>query len=108
MNTIQNHVQLIGHLGDDPEKIQLENDKKLTKFSLATNLRYKNKDGESIENTQWHRIVAWNKLADICLGNLKKGSHVACLGHLVYREYESKSGDKRQVTEIHLDELLML
>lgn len=49
MNTIQNHVQLIGHLGDDPEKIQLENDKKLTKFSLATNLRYKNKDGKALK-----------------------------------------------------------
>lgn len=108
MSTIQNNVQLIGHLGDDPEEVKLDNNKKLAKFSLATNLRYKNKEGDTVENTQWHRIVAWDKLADICIKHLKKGSHVACHGRLVYRDNETKSGEKRHSTEIHLDEMLML
>ncbi len=51
-----------------------------------------------VENTQWHRVVAWDKLAEICTAHLKKGSHVACQGRLVYRDYETKSGEKRQST----------
>ena len=108
MSTIQNSVQLIGHLGDDPVEVQLDSNKKLANFSLATNLRYKNKEGHAIENTQWHRIVVWDKLAQVCLEHLKKGSHVACQGRLVYRDYETKSGEKRHSAEVHLDELLML
>ncbi len=108
MSTIQNHVQLIGHLGDAPEEVKLESAKKMAKFSIATNIRFKNKDGEAVESTQWHRIVAWNKLADVCLTHLKKGSHVACQGRLIYRDYETKSGEKRQAAEIHLEEMLML
>mgnify|MGYP001105030119 CR=1 FL=1 len=108
MSAIQNSVHLIGHLGDHPEEVKLDSGKKLAKFSLATNLRYKNKDGDSVENTQWHRIVAWDKLAEICIKHLKKGSHIACRGRLVYRDYETKSGEKRHTTEIHLDEMLML
>jgi single-strand DNA-binding protein len=108
MSTIQNTVQLIGHLGDAPEEVKLESKKKLTKFSLATNLRYKNKDGDSIVNTQWHRVVAWDKLAEVCSKHLKKGSHVACRGRLVYQDFETKSGEKRHTAEIHLDELHML
>ncbi len=108
MSTIQNTVQLIGHLGDTPEEVKLDSKKKLAKFSLATNLRYKNKEGDSVENTQWHRIVAWYKLAEICVDHLKKGSHVACHGRLVYKDYETKSGEKRHIAKIHLDEILML
>ena len=74
MSTIQNSVMLIGHLGDNPEEVKLDSKKKLTTFSVATNLRYKNKEGEAVEKTQWHRIVAWNKLAEICLEHLKKAA----------------------------------
>lgn len=108
MSTIQNSVQLIGHLGDAPEEVKLDSNKKLANFSLATNLRFKNKEGETVENTQWHRIVAWGKLAEICIEHLKKGSHVACRGRLVYRDYETKSGEKRHVAEVHLDDIHML
>ena len=108
MSTIQNSVMLIGHLGDNPEEVKLDSNKKLITFSVATNLRYKNKDGEAVEKTQWHRVVAWNKLAEICHEHLKKGSHVACRGHLEYREYETKSGEKRRAAEIHLDEIQRL
>ena len=71
-------------------------------------MRYKNKEGEPIEKTQRHRVVAWNKLAEICLGHLKKGSHVACQGHLEYREFETKDGEKRRTAEIHLNEMQIL
>lgn len=108
MSTIQNTVQLIGHLGDAPEEIKLSSKKKLAKFSLATNLRYKNKEGDSVVDTQWHRVIAWDKLAEICTKHLKKGSHVACRGRLIYQDYETKSGEKRHSAEIHLDELHML
>lgn len=108
MSTIQNTVQLIGHLGDDPVEVKLDSKKQLVNFSLATNLRYKNKEGSNVDNTQWHRIVAWDKLAEICMAYLKKGSHVACQGRLVYRDYETKSGEKRHSAEIHLEDLLML
>ena len=108
MSTIQNNVQLIGRLGDDPEEVKFDSKKKLAKFSLATNHRYKSKEGNTVENTQWHRIVAWDKLAEICITHLKKGSHVACQGRLEYKDYETKSGEKRHSVEIHLDEMLML
>ncbi len=108
MSTIQNNVRLIGHPGDAPEEVKLDAGKKLVKFSLATNTRFKNKEGESVEDTQWHRIVAWNKLAEICAKHLKKGSHVACQGRLIYRTYEAKSGDKKETAEIHLEDMLML
>lgn len=108
MSSIQNNVQLIGHLGDAPEEVKLESNKKLANFSIATNHRYKNKDGEMVESTQWHRIVAWGKLAEICVEHLKKGSHVACRGRLMYRDYETKSGEKRHSAEVHLDEMHML
>ena len=108
MSTIQNSVMLIGHLGDNPEEVKLDSNKKLTAFSIATNLRYKNKEGEPIEKTQWHRVVAWNKLAEICLEHLKKGSHIACQGHLEYPEFETKAGEKRRTAEIHLNEMQIL
>ena len=108
MSIIQNNVQLIGHLGDDPEEVKFDSNKKLAKFSLATNFRYKNKEGNTVENTQWHRIVVWDKLAEVCIAHLKKGSHVACQGRLEYKDYETKSGEKRHSVEIHLDDMLML
>ena len=108
MSNLRNKVILIGHLGNDPEVKNLESGSKVANFSLATNDYYKDPQGERVENTQWHRIVAWDKLAEICIKHLKKGSHIACRGRLVYRDYETKSGEKRHTTEIHLDEMLML
>ena len=63
MNALKNKVQLIGHLGNNPEIITLESGKKLAKFSLATNETYKNSSGQKVTDTQWHYIVAWNKTA---------------------------------------------
>lgn len=108
MNAIRNKVQLIGNLGKDPEVVQLENGGKLAKFSLATNETYKNNKGERITETQWHNIVAWGKLAEIVENYLTKGKEVAVEGKLTHRSYETQGGEKRYVTEVRCNELMML
>ena len=108
MNTLRNKVQLIGHLGNNPEIITLENGTKLAKFSLATNDSYKNAQGEKVTNTEWHNLVAWNKTAEIIEQYLEKGREIAIEGKLTNRSYETKEGEKRYITEVVVTELLML
>ncbi|EAQ42880.1 MULTISPECIES: single-stranded DNA-binding protein [unclassified Polaribacter] len=108
MSTLRNKVQLIGNLGNNPEIITLDSGKKLAKFSIATNESYKNNNGDKVTDTQWHNIVAWNKTADIIERYLQKGSEVAIEGKLTSRNYETKEGEKRYITEIVCNELLML
>ncbi|MCB0742863.1 MAG: single-stranded DNA-binding protein [Ignavibacteriae bacterium] len=95
-----NKVILVGRLGKDPETRQLQNDTQVSSFSLATSKKYKNKDGQIVENTQWHNIQAWNKLAMICQKYLEKGKLVYIEGELNTRSYDDKDGNKRYVTEI--------
>tara|TARA_R110001632_G_scaffold102272_4_gene210374 strand:- start:10410 stop:10745 length:336 start_codon:yes stop_codon:yes gene_type:complete len=108
MSTLRNKVQLIGNLGNDPEIITLESGKKLAKLSIATNESYKNAQGEKVTDTQWHNVVAWNKTAEIVEKYLQKGSEVAIEGKLTTRSYETKEGEKRYITEVVCNELLML
>ncbi|WP_222983013.1 single-stranded DNA-binding protein [Flagellimonas meishanensis] len=108
MNSLKNKVQLIGNLGNDPEVIVMENGTKLAKFSVATNETYKNAQGEKVTDTQWHNIVAWGKTAEIAESYLAKGKEVAIEGKLTSRSYETKEGEKRYITEIRCNELLML
>ena len=108
MNTLRNKVQLIGNLGNNPEIITLDSGKKLAKFSIATNESYKNAQGEKVQNTEWHNVVAWNKTADIIEKYLEKGSEIAIDGKLTSRSYDDKDGNKRYVTEVVCNELLML
>ena len=108
MNKIQNHVKLIGHLGSDPEIKTLDSGRKVANFRIATNGYYKNTKGERVEETQWHSIVLWGKLAEIAEEHLEKGKKVAVEGKLTHRSYEAKDGEKRYVTEIIGNELLML
>ncbi|WP_339659359.1 single-stranded DNA-binding protein [uncultured Polaribacter sp.] len=108
MSTLRNKVQLIGNLGSNPEIITLESGKKLAKFSLATNESYKNAQGEKVIDTQWHNIVVWNKTAEIVEKYLVKGNEVAIEGKLTTRSYETKEGEKRYITEVVCNELLML
>ena len=105
---VRNKVQLIGNLGNNPEIITLESGKRLAKFSIATNESYKNADGEKVTDTQWHNIIAWNKTADIIEKYLEKGNEVAIEGKLTTRSYETKEGEKRYITEVICNELLML
>ena len=108
MSTIRNKVQLIGNLGNNPEVITLESGKKLAKFSIATNESYRNTDGEKITDTQWHNVIAWNKTAEIIEKYLTKGNEVAVEGKLTSRSYENKEGGKKYITEIIVNELVML
>ena len=108
MNTLRNKVQLIGNLGNDPEIITLESGKKLAKFSIATNESYKNATGEKVTDTQWHNVIAWNKTAEIIEKYVTKGNEIAIEGKLTSRSYENKEGEKKNITEVVCNELLML
>lgn len=108
MNTLRNKVQLIGNLGNNPEIIELESGKKLAKFSLATNDSYKNAEGEKITQTDWHSLIAWGKTADIIEKYVSKGKEIAIEGKLTNRSYETQEGEKRYVTEVLVNEVLML
>ena len=108
MNTLRNKVQLIGNLGNDPEIINLESGKTLAKFSIATNESYTNNKGEKITDTQWHNVVAWGKTAQIIEKYVTKGKEVAIEGKLTSRSYETKEGEKRYITEVVCNELMML
>jgi single-strand DNA-binding protein len=108
MNAIKNKVQLIGHLGNPPEIKMPAEGKKLASFSIATNETYKKADGEKVTETQWHKVEAWGKLADIAEKYLSKGTEVAIEGKLVNKQYTDKQGIKRSSTEILVSELLVL
>lgn len=108
MYALKNKVQLIGNLGNAPEIKNLENGKKIAKFSLATNESYRNEKGEKVQETQWHILVAFGKIADLCEHYLSKGSEVAIEGKLSYRDYTDANGVKRYLTEVHVNELLIL
>ncbi|MBI1768935.1 MAG: single-stranded DNA-binding protein [Bacteroidetes bacterium] len=107
MKTLRNSVQLIGRLGKDPE-VKTFGDKKKAAFSIATSDSYKNTKGEKVEDTQWHNLVIWGKLADVAEKFLKKGSEVAVEGKLVHRVYETDKGEKRYITEINVNDFVML
>ena len=95
-------------LGNAPEIKNTESGKKLAKFSVATSETYRNAQGDKVKETQWHNLIAWGKVADVIEKYLKKGSEVAIEGKLVTRNYTDKEGVKKYVTEIQVDELLML
>ena len=108
MNALRNKVQLIGRLGQTPEIINLESGRKLAKFSLATNESYRNNKGEKVEDTQWHNVVVWGKLAEIVENYVDKGKEIALEGKLTSRSYDDKEGVKRFITEVVCNELLLL
>lgn len=106
MKSLRNSVHLIGRLGKDPEVKDFNNRKKAS-FTIATTESYKNQKGEKIEETQWHNIVIWGKLAAVVEKYLKKGQEIAVEGKLIHRAYES-NGEKKYITEINVNDLLML
>jgi single-strand DNA-binding protein len=108
MSTLKNKVQLIGNVGNEPEIINLESGKKIAKFSIATNEFYKNSNGEKEQTTQWHNIVAWGKMAEIVEKYVGKGKEIALEGKLTSRSYETKEGEKKYVTEVVANEILLL
>lgn len=108
MNTLRNRVQLIGHLGATPEVKTIIGGKKVAKLVLATNEVYKNQKGEKVTETTWHNLTAWGNNADIIEKYLQKGSEIAIEGKLRNNTYTDKEGVKRYVTDIEIQELLML
>ena len=103
-----NRVILVGRLGKDPEIMTFDNGVKKASFSLATSEKYKNREGNRVEATEWHNIVMWRGLAEVAEKYLKKGSEIAIDGKLTNRSYEDKSGEKHYVTEVVVNNILML
>lgn len=108
MNALRNKVTLIGHLGMDPEVKQTEGGHKLAKMSIATNESYKNSKGEKVTETQWHNLIAWGKTADFIGKYLQKGNEVVVEGKLINRNYTDKSGVKKYITEIQINDLMIV
>lgn len=102
-----NKVILIGNLGKDPEVFSFDTGVKKVTFSLATTEIYRNKEGQDVEQTEWHNIVVWRSLADIAEKFLRKGSQVYIEGRIRYRTYE-KDGQKKYITDIEADNINML
>ena len=103
-----NKVILIGNLGRDPEVRTIENGAKVANFSLATTESYRNKDGNRVEQTEWHRIVLWRGLAEVAEKYVKKGSQLYIEGRIKTRSYTDQDGKTKYITEIVGDVMQML
>lgn len=103
-----NKVILIGNLGADPEMRHTQNGTAVASFNIATTEKWKGKDGQMQEQTEWHRIVAWQRLAEICKEYLSKGSRVYIEGKLQTRKWQDQNGNDKYTTEIVAREMKML
>lgn len=103
-----NKVILMGHLGDNPELRYTPAGDAVASFRIATNSVWKDKEGKQQTKTEWHRIIVWRKLAEICSEYLKKGSHVYVEGRLETRSWDDSSGNKKYITEVIVNTMQML
>ncbi|MDA1028897.1 MAG: single-stranded DNA-binding protein [Bacteroidetes bacterium] len=103
-----NKVILVGNLGKDPELRYTGSGTAVCNFTLATNESYKDTNGETVEKTEWHNMVVWSRLAEICNEYLKKGSQAYFEGAIQTRSYEDKDGNTKYITEIKVKEMMML
>ncbi len=103
-----NKAMIIGRLGQDPDVRYTQSNTAVANLSIATSERYKDSTGEWKENTEWHRVVAWGRLAEICQEYLKKGSLVYIEGPIQTRQWEDKEGQTRYTTEIKALTMQML
>jgi single-strand DNA-binding protein len=108
MNALKNRVQLIGHVGQDPEIKNLEGGRKLANITIATNDVYYKENGDKVEQTEWHRVSAWGKTAELIEKYVIKGKEIAIEGKLTHRSYDDKDGIKRYITEVVASEVLLL
>ena len=108
MNEMRNKVQLIGHVGQEPEIKTFDGGKKVANITIATNDYFINDKGDKVEQTEWHRVSAWGKVADIIEKYVDKGKEIAIEGKLTHRSYDDKDGNKRYVTEVVANEILLL
>ena len=105
--SLRNKVTLIGRTGKEVEMVKFENGQ-LAKVSLATSEHYTNAKGEKVEETQWHNLVCYGKTAEIMEKYVEKGKEIAVEGKIMYRTYDDKDGQKRYITEIRVEELVLL
>lgn len=103
-----NKASIIGNLGNDPDMRYTQSDTAVCNISVATTERWKNKDGERVEETEWHRVVAFGKLAEIMGQYLRKGSQVYIEGKIKTEKYTDKEGVERYSTKIYANEMKML
>jgi single-strand DNA-binding protein len=103
-----NKAIIIGNLGADPEVRSVSSGTQVANFSVATSRSWTGRDGSQQEKTEWHRIVAWDKLAEVAERFLKKGERVYIEGEIEYRSYEDKDGVTKYITEIRAREMIML
>lgn len=108
MSALTNHVQIIGHLGKDPEIKTTQTGKKTARFNVAAREAYTNQEGKRVENTQWIAVVAWEGLATISEKYLHKGKQVAVCGRIHTREYTDAQGQRKWITEVVATDILLL
>ncbi len=108
MNALKNKVQLIGRLGAKIDLKTLDSGKAVGHVALATNEIYKNQKGERVEETTWHNLVIWSPLAESLAKYTDKGSEIAIEGKLTNRSYTDKSGEKRYISEVVVNEFLLM
>lgn len=106
--TQNNHVKLIGRLGFDPEIREVANGRRVARMSVATTEKFKNAEGELVDDTQWHTVVSWGTVAERVGASLSKGLAIELEGRLVHRSYEGKDGSKRYVTEVVMSDFTIL
>ncbi|HSN48393.1 MAG TPA: single-stranded DNA-binding protein [Flavobacterium sp.] len=105
---MKNSVQLIGNVGNDPELKTFDGGKKVANITMATNEVYYKENGDKVEQTEWHKVVAWGKTADIIEKYVTKGLQIGIEGKLTHRSYDDKNGEKRYITEVVANEVLLL
>lgn len=108
MRNLRNSATLIGRVGLEPKIVNFDNGNRIATFSLATDDSYKNKEGEKVENTQWHNIVVRNGLVKVVEGYVKKGQEICVEGKITTRTWDDKEGKKHYTTEIMVNDLLLL
>jgi len=104
---MKNVINLLGRVGQDPESKQV-NDTSVVKFSLATSEKWKDKQGNKQENTEWHALEAWGKLAEVIQQYVKKGDLLDIEGKLIYSKWETENGEKRERAVVKVKEMLMI
>lgn len=107
MSNLRNSVRLMGHAGNHPEVKIINEKQKVARISIATNESYRNVSGERVEQTQWHQLVFWNKQAEVAEKYLEKGSEFTVEGKLTSHSYVTKDGQKRYITEVVVNEIIL-
>jgi single-strand DNA-binding protein len=108
MSRSLNRAQLIGNLGADPELRSTTSGTRVATLSVATSRRWTDRGGQPQEKTEWHRVICWDRLAEVCEQFLKRGDRVYVEGSIEYRQWEGQDGQTRYTTEIRAREMIML